>query len=274
MCQRIYNFHLEASRNWMYLKTRLHTLLRFDRWTLSSTSLSVEGGRPQDPWDLVYLKLKPFTRNKNSECNMTLWRPGLPLNSPPYSSGGILCSLFFLSFLHLAFIWPRYWLRLRPGTGLLFSFLNLAFVWPRYWPLIGPGAGLLTSFLNLAFIWPRYWSSFFFLEFCFYPAQEWPRYWPSFFFLEFSFYLAPVLATDWPRYWLLFLPPLDQKAELQKVLNFPHRIVLKHITPCKVRESPIHYLKTQLYQPYLWHFATLSEGLEGGPHHRYPDHWV
>ena len=99
MWQRIYNFHLEASRNWMYLKTRLHTLLRFNRWMLSSTRLSVGGGRPQDPWDLVYLKLKPFTR-KNSECNMTLWSPGLPLYSPPYSSGGTLVIfLFFLSFI-------------------------------------------------------------------------------------------------------------------------------------------------------------------------------
>ena len=159
MCQRIYNFHLEASRNWMYLKTRLHTLLRFTRWTLSSTRLSVEGGRPQDPWDLVYLKLKPFTRNKNSECNMTLWRPGLPLNSPPYSSGGILCSLFFLSFF------------------LAFSFY-LA-------PVLAPAS-------------PRYWPSFFFLEFsfCLAPvlATDWPRCWPSYFFLEFSFYLAPVLV--------------------------------------------------------------------------------
>ena len=158
----------------MYLKTRLHTLLRFDRWTLSSTSLSVEGGRPQDPWDLVYLKLKPFTRNKKFGVQHDSLEAGAAVKQPPLQlRGNLMFSFlsFFLSFLHLAFIWPRYWLRLRPGTGLLFSFLNLAFVWPRYWPLIGPGAGLLTSFLNLAFIWPRYWSSFFFLEFCFYPAQ-------------------------------------------------------------------------------------------------------
>ena len=139
MWQRIYNFHLEASRNWMYLKTRLHTLLRFNRWMLSSTRLSVGGGRPQDSWDLVYLKFKPFTR-KNSECNMTLWSPGLPLYSPPYSSGGTL--VIFLFFLSLILYSGLRWSDPRPAsTGsccsssrVLCFFAGLAARPWYYWP--------------------------------------------------------------------------------------------------------------------------------------------
>ena len=127
------------------------------------------------PLGLGVPKIKALHQKQKFGVQHDSLEAGAAVKQPPLQlRGNLMFSFlsFFLSFLHLAFIWPRYWLRLRPGTGLLFSFLNLAFVWPRYWPLIGPGAGLLTSFLNLAFIWPRYWSSFFFLEFCFYPAQE------------------------------------------------------------------------------------------------------
>ena len=57
---------------------------------------------------------------------MTLWRPGLPLWSPPYSSGGtlfyvsaLLGLLFFVSALLGLFIWS-------PGTGRVAPVLALA----------------------------------------------------------------------------------------------------------------------------------------------------
>ena len=62
---------------------------------------------------------------------MTLWRPGLPLWSPPYSSGGML---FYVSALLGLFIWS-------PGTGRVAPVLAL---------YAGPGTGRVAPVLALA----------------------------------------------------------------------------------------------------------------------------
>ena len=72
---------------------------------------------------------------------MTLWRPGLPLWSPPYSSGGMLFYvsallglLFYVSALLGLFIWS-------PGTGRVAPVLAL---------YAGPGTGRVAPVLALA----------------------------------------------------------------------------------------------------------------------------